>query len=315
MSSPRDVIDVEIPSSKPKIKEGILNKIDDKDYFAIKLVSFSSVIKRILNEETYEVAMNEPVEETEAMILGSAIHCAILEPDCFNDRYAVMPKIDLRTTIGRATKLKFEEDNQNKVILNFEQKDIIDEVLKSCNETNLKDEFNKLGLSFKNMTVKDLINGQIEKALTFNFQGLKCKAKIDDFNNYKMLLDVKSTQTFGDKFAEECIKRFYHAQFAFYEHGLKQLGIFPKDRIVVGVQTKKPYKITLVRFNDFVMEDGLDYCKIGTNIYKDILKNPLKYKSKICQNPQGGNIFEAEIPTYMFYKKDKLEKILNKGKI
>ncbi len=27
MSSPRDVIDVEIHSSKPKIKEGILNKI------------------------------------------------------------------------------------------------------------------------------------------------------------------------------------------------------------------------------------------------------------------------------------------------
>ena len=125
MSSPRDFIDVEIPSSKPKIKEGILNKIDDKDYFAIKLVSFSSVIKRILNEETYEVAMNEPVEETEAMILGSAIHCAILEPDCFNDRYAVLPKIDLRTTIGKATKLKFEEDNQNKVILNSNKKTLL----------------------------------------------------------------------------------------------------------------------------------------------------------------------------------------------
>ncbi len=311
MSSPKDIADIKIPSSKSKIKEGILNKIDDKDYFAIKLVSFSSVIKRILNEETYEVAMNEPVEETESMILGSAIHCAILEPDCFNDRYAVMPKVDLRTTIGKTTKLKFEEDNKGKVILDFGQKNIIDESLKSCNETNLKDEFNKLGLPFENMTVKDLINGQIEKALTFDFQGLKCKAKIDCFNNYKILLDVKSTQTFGDEFSRECINRFYHAQFAFYEYGLKQLGIYPRDRIVVGVQTKKPYKITLVRFNDFVMEDGLDYCKIGANIYKDILNNPLKYKSKICQNPQGGNIFEAEIPTYMFYKKDRLEKIVN----
>lgn len=311
MSSPKDIADIKIPSSKTKIKEGILNKIDDKDYFAIKLVSFSSVIKRILNEETYEVAMNEPVEETEAMILGSAIHCAILEPDCFNDRYAVMPKVDLRTTIGKTTKLKFEEDNKGKVILGFDQKNIIDEILKSCNEIDLKNEFNILNLPFENVTISNLINGQIEKALTFDFQGLKCKAKIDCFNNYKMLLDVKSTQTFGDEFARECINRFYHAQFAFYEHGLKQLGIYPRDRIVVGVQTKKPYKITLVRFNDFVMEDGLDYCKIGANIYKDILKNPLKYKSKICQNPQGGNIFEAEIPTYMFYKKDRLEKIVN----
>lgn len=288
-----------------------LTKIEDKDYFSLSLVSFSSVIKRIINEETYEVAMNEPVEETEAMKLGSAIHCAILEPECFNDRYVVMPKVDLRTKDGKQTKKEFDEANANKTILTAEQKEIVDEIIKSCNETSLKNEFDKLGLPFKNKTISDLINGQIEKALFFEFQGLKCKAKIDCFNNFDFLLDIKSTQTFGDEFARECINRFYHSQFAFYEHGLKQNGIIPKDRIVVGVQTKKPFKITLVRLNDFVMEDGMDYCKIGADIYKDTLENPLKYKSKICQNPQGGNIFEAEIPTYMFYKKDRMMKILN----
>lgn len=294
-----------------KANQNQLIKIEDKDYFSLPLVSFSSAIKRVINEETHEVAINEPVEETEAMKLGSSIHCAILEPESFNDRYVVMPKVDLRTTAGKQTKKEFDASNSDKTILTAEQKAIVDEIIKSCNETNLKSEFDKLGLTFENMTISDLINGQIEKALFFDFQGLKCKAKIDCFNNFDFLLDIKSTQTFGDDFARECINRFYHSQFAFYEHGLKQNGFIPKDRIVVGVQTKKPFKITLVRLNDFVMEDGMDYCKIGADIYKDILENPLKYKSKICQNPQGGNIFEAEIPTYMFYKKDRMMKILN----
>lgn len=310
--SKNDLLNIDIHSlNKQKIKEGVLNKIDDKDYFAEKLVSFSSIVKRIIMEETYEVAVNDPVEETDAMVLGSAIHCAILEPECFDDRYVVMPKVDLRTKIGKETKLQFEEDNKNKVILDFEQKNIIDEILKSCDDTALRFDFDAVGLPFKNMTVKDLINGEIEKALTFDFDGVKCKAKIDNYNNHKMLIDIKSTQTFGDKFARECIDRFYHSQFAFYEYGLNQLDIFPEHRIVVGVQTKKPFKITLVSLNNVVIEEGLDFCKMGIEIYKDILKNPLKYKSKICQNPQGGNVFEAEIPTYMFYKKERLKKTLN----
>lgn len=48
-------------------------------------------------------------EPTEAMVLGTMTHCAVLEPDAFVDRYAVAPKCDRRTKEGKAIWAAFLE--------------------------------------------------------------------------------------------------------------------------------------------------------------------------------------------------------------
>ena len=43
-----------------------------------------------------------PQKETPALLIGSAVHCAVLEPEEFGKRYAVGPRVDRRTSKGKA---------------------------------------------------------------------------------------------------------------------------------------------------------------------------------------------------------------------
>lgn len=49
--------------------------------------------------------------------IGSALHCLILEPGEFDKRYAIEPKLDRRTKVGKALAAEFEDVSQGKVIL------------------------------------------------------------------------------------------------------------------------------------------------------------------------------------------------------
>ena len=52
----------------------------------------------------YERYLNpaaNPQKETPALVIGSAVHCAVLEPEEFGKRYAVGPRVDRRTKAGK----------------------------------------------------------------------------------------------------------------------------------------------------------------------------------------------------------------------
>lgn len=63
-------------------------------------------------------ALEQEKEPTDSMTLGTCLHSLVLENTVI---YAVMPKVDLRTTIGKATKAQFESENVGKVILTTDQ--------------------------------------------------------------------------------------------------------------------------------------------------------------------------------------------------
>jgi len=61
-------------------------------------------------------AMTHP-EQTSAMILGSATHCAILEPHEFAMRYVEAPKLDRRTNAGKAAWAQFLAEDADRIAL------------------------------------------------------------------------------------------------------------------------------------------------------------------------------------------------------
>ena len=50
----------------------------------------------------FRYALDHPREETTAMAFGTALHCYVLEPEKFAERYVICEKIDRRTTAGKA---------------------------------------------------------------------------------------------------------------------------------------------------------------------------------------------------------------------
>ena len=72
------------------------------DYYQIDAISASGLKAMKKSPAHYRAMVDEPYETTPGQILGSATHCAILEPELFDTRYTVMPDgLDLRSKAGK----------------------------------------------------------------------------------------------------------------------------------------------------------------------------------------------------------------------
>ena len=60
----------------------------------------ASGLKSIYKKSVYHFINQKPFESS-AMALGTAVHCAMLEPEMYYKEFHVMPKIDRRTKAGK----------------------------------------------------------------------------------------------------------------------------------------------------------------------------------------------------------------------
>lgn len=279
--------------------EDDISLLSDEDYHSRQEVSASILKRLVINDEAYEVANGIKTETTAAMTLGTLVHCLILEPHKFNDEFVVMPKCDLRTTAGKALKAEFEANANGKTI-----------ITESDYETALKcvASFNDSGLC------KILEGGKSEQKFISTIDGEPARGMLDHYNeNTGRIIDLKTTQNFADCFVKECGDRGYNLQGAFYFDLIKSLGKKATEVLFIGIQTKAPHKITIVKLNEIDIENGREMYKVGLDIWRDIKENTDNYKSALCTNPaDGGVVFEYVQPMWLFYKVDKMKK--QKGK-
>lgn len=71
---------------------GIRHDVTDAEYFAHPAINCSG-LKTILQKTPmhFKYEQSASRKETLAMKLGSAVHCAVLESESFNERYVVAP--------------------------------------------------------------------------------------------------------------------------------------------------------------------------------------------------------------------------------
>lgn len=84
-------------------------------------LSFSSLKEFAKSPRHYIDYINKPkTPPTDAMKLGSAVHCMILTPELFNDEFAVAPEINKRTNAGKEEWAVFVSQNENKTVITNE---------------------------------------------------------------------------------------------------------------------------------------------------------------------------------------------------
>src|SRR5690606_3808663 len=117
---------------KPKMSDRtILNDgihdLTNEQYHAASGISRSQLM--LLDKSPYhfwyEVLSGEALtkESTPSMNIGSAFHTLLLEPDLFDNEYAVIPNIDRRTKQGKEDYKVFVEESEGKILLTKEQYD------------------------------------------------------------------------------------------------------------------------------------------------------------------------------------------------
>lgn len=220
------------------------NIITDDNYFEDRDYITSSMIKLALegSKKQFDYAMNNSIE-SEAFLVGSAFHAMMLEPDKFSELYAFEPAMDRRTKAGKEYIAEWQEENKhipNHIPGKYES------MLYNMQESlNNHPTYNKLVIPDK---------GGREEILLFKHNDVKCKAKIDYYND-DYIVDVKTCNSVKTMDVVESIKKYlYHVQAAFYLKSKEEFKTF----YFVFIEKKAPHDVIIINFKAG-LEDG-DKC-------------------------------------------------------
>ena len=165
--------------------------------------------------EKFKYHMDHPEDEDEknpAFLFGSACHKMVLEPESFEDEYAVAPNVDRRTKAGKEEWMQFCDQNEGKIVLGA-------------------DDFKTISEMSKAVTVHPLAGRMISGHHEVPFfwidpdtgEKCKCKADVVKITDRKyVLVDYKTTTDASTETFNKHILRFgYHVQAAMYTEGVQ----------------------------------------------------------------------------------------------
>lgn len=178
----------------------------------------------------------EPVAPTDAMVQGTVIHSAILEPDLFESQYLVLPDLNLRTNAGRAERDAIVAANPGRTIITVDQRDVAKAVRDAVHRHPVASKLLRQGRAEQSFFAIDPETGEL----------VKCRT--DWFNEGAgMIVDVKSTDDASPSgFGKSCANFRYFLQPPWYQDVLKAAyGEAPPWWVFLAVEKKPPYKIGL----------------------------------------------------------------------
>ena len=217
--------------------------LPDQEYHSIEAISSHTLMRAL---KSYEHTL-VPVEQTEAMRLGSAVHMACLEPERFQSEVKVLPKIDRRTKDGKA---QFEAlyTAQNTTWVSPEEMAI-------CEGVRLR--WQRLAQSNPDLE-KALIGAQFEKALFWEFDGHLCKCKFDvvsiNDDGHAHIVDLKTTKdALPDQFKWSFRNFHYDLQAYWYEWALsnyaqeRSIQLHSITYLIVAIEKEAPFEGVVYR--------------------------------------------------------------------
>lgn len=181
----------------------------------------------------------ESRSETPAQILGSAIHCMVLEPHIFNSIYAIPPEINRRAKAGKEEWAKWQDDNQGKILLQQDQMEIIKQASESVMSHKLAKAYLSHGTAEESFYWEDEMTGEL------------CKCR-PDYNRDDILIDLKTTADASHKaFARTVVNFNYHVSDAFSCEGYEAVtGNKAKAYKFIVVETKAPFGVAIYDLDD-----------------------------------------------------------------
>ncbi len=245
----------------PEFKVGVYPDMDGATYHAVDALS-SSGAKKILRSPAHFKLMRDQVSEpTDAMLLGSAIHCGILEPQHFAERVVCSQKFDRRTKEGRAGFEMFHMEHAGKIILGADDHERAQRCVESIR---------------KHPAASKLLDGARTEVSVFwrdGKHGVACKSRFDALN-LGGVIDVKSAQdASADSFSRTVASYAYHLQSAFYlnahEHALDST---PQFFTFVVVETEQPYCVACYELGRASILAGAALCEVALERYAEALK-------------------------------------------
>jgi len=232
------------------------------DYHAHPSLS-SSLIGRLLQSPAhYRAALTAERKQTPAMLLGSAVHCAVLEPDDFLIRYARAPEGDGRTKAVKEAKAELAAAGVE--VLAADHWDAVTGIRDAVRAHRLADTL--------------LTNGEAELSALWTDPdaGVDCRLRADWVNTahaQPLLVDLKTTQDASPNgFAKSCASYGYHRQHWWYCEGWERVTGEVPAFIFVAVEKEPPYAIGVYTLDDEAVAFGAEQCRQAIRTYVECVE-------------------------------------------
>jgi len=236
--------------------------MEDSTYRQLEAVSQSAIKQMLKSPAHYQHYISTPSEETDAMVLGTATHLSVFQPQHFHEEVVMMPKFDRRTKEGKAGAEQFLLENGNKISLtpdHYEQCISMTEAVRNS-PTFIK--YTETG------------NPEVSIVADTAFDNVKAKGRLDWVNHeHRVILDLKTTSETANNYGiKKAIKKSgYDIQALYYIHLMKALHPDTEYRFVFCfVEKEAPHG---VRFIEIIPSDLLFNCmpKV-TDAFKSLSK-------------------------------------------
>ena len=275
-------------------KSGIVIETNAEYHGYREAISKSRLANMSVCPAYFKWCEDNPQEPSEDMVIGSAFHKIVLEPETFYDEFAVMPNVDRRTTQGKMKYAEFIIEADGKTVITQEQYDTI------C---SMRDSI------MSNPYARKLINGNIEQSMYFtdDLTKVECKCRPDVWRKVAdrvVITDLKSAKSvMPNDFMRDCVKYHYDLQTAMYRDGVSKVLNIPKDNIdfvFIAVEKKPPYLLNIMQADTYVIQKGeADFREfIGT--YAECKADGVFYGL----NGKNGIINTLSLPDYLIKSKE-----------
>ena len=208
--------------------------------------------------EYFKFMMDNPQPSSPAMKFGSALHMNVLQPEEFNNNYAIAPKFDKRTKQGKADYAEFINSNMLKTVISEQDYHLINQMT----EKIMRDNDAKALLT----------NGLKEHIIAWenDFWNVKCRGMLDVYNkDANIIIDLKTTQDSSYYGFASSVRKFkYYKQAAFYMDAVKAYEFY-----IVAIEKNPPFSINIIQLGDNLIDMGRDLYNTDLEIYKYCLDN------------------------------------------
>jgi len=199
-----------------------------------------------------------PAEATPAMVIGSAVHTSVLEPDEWDANYAVTPAgINRRTNAGKAEWDVFTTAAGTRTVISREDADLVGKITEGV---------------FAHPAAGGLLGlpGKAETSLFWKDAetGLECKCRPDYLlDDGSTIVDLKTTESASPAdFMQSIVKFRYHVQAAWYLHGVEQAtGKRPEQFVFVCIEKRPPFACAVYVAAPEMVQIGWDTARANLN--------------------------------------------------
>ena len=272
----------------------IVAGVDFAKYRAAAGVNVSSLKEFSRSPLHYRYAKDNPKPTTAAMSLGTAAHCATLEPDRIGAEFAAWAS---RRAGKEWEAFKAEAEASGRTVLAADELDTaldIAEAVRGCLDAMVY-----------------LANGHAEVSMAWHDAetGTACKGRVDwltTLDGCDVVVGLKTTRDLRPrKFAAQAADLCYHWQWSFYADGFERITGRKPLVVEIVVESAAPHAVAVYRIPEHVLERGRQE-------YRDALEQLARCEaSGVWPGPVVGEV-EFDLPGWA-YPEDENDIILDEA--